>query len=845
MRIGIDYRILAVGRHLIRRGMGRYTQQQLRAVLALDRENEYVLLCGPGAGSDTSQIDPAILAAPNTELRHLPSSTQRAHDDDRATTLERAEAFQAWVATLGLDVFHATAPFLSAEPFLSTFDACPMVATLYDLIPLHYPGHYLATAADRDAYLFALSLVRRATGIIAISDATRRDAALHLGINASEVEIAYPIVDACFHPMTAEEVGQTLAPLTARARIPERFAMTVSFPHHSKNLETLLHAYSLLAPEIRLQLPLVVCCLLDPKGARPVWDMADRLGIADDLVLTGLVTDDELAALYNQATFLVHPSRYEGFGLPVAEAMRCGTPVITTTSSSLPEVGGDAAILVDPDDVDGMAAAMGEVLMDEDRRLGMSARGAIHSQRFGAEQLGRATLAAYQRAEPGPGRARTGPPRPRVAMWTPLPPIESGVADTVAELLDSLAEPCDVEVFVDDGVVPPPALLGRQPVHHFSAFARREEHDGFDAVVYQMGASVLHLYIYGPLQHHPGITVLHDLPWSYVLYADANRRDRPEEFRAELAELEGEGAAAELAILEGEAAADGRELADTAALDFWARHPMLGRMVESSTATIVHAESGAAEVAARYPGASVTAVRLGVGDPYEGWPDPASARKELGLDPSTFCIGVFGIVHPSKRIEACIRALPDVVADDRDVLLLVVGRVLDPTYEHQLRRLAASLGVTNQVRFTGPVTFEEFLAFQIASDVVVNLRSPMVKQWSGTLMRGLAAAKPVVISDVPYWRSLPDDVCPRVTTGAGEVAELVEVLRSLRADDDRRAALSSRARAYFDENGTVARMAAGYLDVIEGVIGSGIVRECPERVADQSRWDELVRGVLG
>src|SRR5436853_416402 len=82
-----------------------------------------------------------------------PSSTQRAHDDDRATTLERAEAFQSWIASLDLDVFHATAPFLAAEPFLSTFDACPMVATLYDLIPLHYPDHYLATAADRDAYL--------------------------------------------------------------------------------------------------------------------------------------------------------------------------------------------------------------------------------------------------------------------------------------------------------------------------------------------------------------------------------------------------------------------------------------------------------------------------------------------------------------------------------------------------------------------------------------------------------------------------------------------------------------------------------------------------------------------
>ncbi|MDQ6928748.1 MAG: glycosyltransferase, partial [Actinomycetota bacterium] len=333
---------------------------------------------------------------------------------------------------------------------------------------------------------------------------------------------------------------------------------------------------------------------------------------------------------------------------------------------------------------------------------------------------------------------------------------------------------------------------------------------------------------------------------SYVLYADANRRKRHNEFRAELAVLEGDDAVEELAKLEREAERAGREAPDSSVTDFWSRHPMLGRIVEASPALIVHAGSGAAELEDRYPAAKrVAVVPLGVGDPIDGTspPETASARRRLGLDSTTFTIGVFGIVHPAKRIEACIQALPELVADDDDVVLLVVGRVLDPEYERALHELARTLGVDHWLRFTGPVAFDTFQAYQVATDVVVNLRSPMVKQWSGTLVRGLAAGKPVVMSDVPYWQSLPADVCLRVTTGDGEVPELVAVLRSLRADTESRGRLSARARSYFEENGTVARMAAGYLDVIEEVVGAPIVRECPGRVADRERWEELVGGV--
>src|SRR5436305_12014322 len=114
---------------------------------------------------------------------------------------------------------------------------------------------------------------------------------------------------------------------------------------------------------------------------------AGQLGVADDLVLTGLVSDQELTTLYNAATLVVHPSRYEGFGLPVVEAMRCGAPVVTTTASSMPEAGGDAAVYVDPDDAYGFATAIQELGADPDRRRSMSERSLAQAAKFDKRQL--------------------------------------------------------------------------------------------------------------------------------------------------------------------------------------------------------------------------------------------------------------------------------------------------------------------------------------------------------------------------------------------------------------------------------------------------------------------------
>jgi glycosyltransferase involved in cell wall biosynthesis len=797
MRVGIDYRILAVGEQLIQRGMGRYTQQQLRALLQVDAENTYVLLCEQDA--DLSLIDPAIRRAANVVVRNGPETT------GDPLSLRSAAEYEDWIDALGIDVYHATTPFLFVEPVLSDFSVCPVVTTFYDLIPLFYPEHYLGAGAGYECYLWALGLVLNANRLLSISEASGADARTHLGRAADRIDVAWPIADDCFRVLPPGQISESLASLRGRIRVPEQFVLTVTYPHYSKNLEALFHAYASLPAGMRLRMPLVVCCHLPPKARAELRGLAQALGFADDLLLTGLVSDEALVGLYNAATMVVHPSRYEGFGLPVVEAMRCGTPVVTTTSSSLPEVGGDAALLVDPDDIAGMAEAIQNVFEDPDLQRDMADRGLRHAQRFNAGQLATATLGCYRRALSPPG-AESNSATARLALWTPLPPQQSGIADYSTELLEGLGSVADVEAFVDEGVVPPVDLAWAHRISSHRAWPRRRRHCAFDVAIYEFGASTYHLYMYEALQRDPGIVVLHDFRWGYVLWSEAVRSGTTEAFRTELAAQEGDEALAEL---------------DEADDQYWNRHPMLGRVADASLALAVHCDAARRELELRYPQARAFTVPMGVSDPFAGTtpPDRDTARAALGLADSTFVVGAFGIVHPAKHLETTIDAFAELLAERPDSLLLVVGRALDPAYERTLAERARSLDVLHAVRFTGHLPTTGLDLHLLAADVVVNLRDAELRQVSAVLQRTAPAGRAAVITDNPWWAEYPDAACERVPNGPGEATAASDALRRLADDTEARTTMAAAARAHFKATSTIAHMTEGYLDVIEAVVG--------------------------
>jgi glycosyltransferase involved in cell wall biosynthesis len=790
--------------------MGRYTQQQLREVLRADPSNEYVVCCP--AGADRGLIDPQVLAAENAVVRALPAALTRPSSGAGDDTLERVELFQAWVERCGLDLFHATTPMVAVEPVLTTFDACPLVATLYDLIPLVFPGDYLSDDLDRDGYMRAVTSLLRAQRLIAISDSARQDAFQYLGIAPDSVDVAYPVADPVFRPVPDEAAAAGLRRLRERLPIPDRYTLAVTHFHHSKNVETLFTAYAMLPPTLRRELPLVLCCAIDEGTTRHMRRFTAGLGIDRDVLVTGMVSDAELAALYASATLVVHPSRYEGFGLPVVEAMRCGTPVVTTTASSLPEVGGGAARLVDPDDARRLAEVIAEVSDDGELRREMTVLGLAAAGRFSADQLAERTLDCYRRAV-APPAARPEPERLRLAIWSPVAPQRSGIADYCAELVDELSASCDIELFVDGGFAPDVALGQRVPVHHFSAYARRNRRRPFDATIYQTGNSRFHWFMFDALRQHPGIVVLHDLAWSQVLYTERQERGQLGEFLVELAVSEGADAARDFLRLD----AIEPSVRERARLEFLDRHPMLSTLIEGSPAQIVHFSACGDEVVAKHPDARVHVVQMGVPDPYRGRPEIeiGAARARLGIPPQTFVLGSFGIVHPVKRLETSLLAVANLLPAIPDLLLLVPGRTASAEYEQHLRQLAHDLGVEGHVRFPGHLSKGELEAHMIATDVVVNLRTPTHQHMSAVVARAVAAGKPIVLSDLPGWSFLSEPCFVKIPVDDRELGALTAAVHALAADPALRGRLSRAARVRFGVQGSARQMAAGYLRVVE------------------------------
>ncbi len=265
---------------------------------------------------------------------------------------------------------------------------CPAVVTVYDLSFKLTPDRFLP--AQR-LYLSAFTAhsCRRARRVIAISESTKRDVVRVFGVPAEKVDVAYPGIDPAFRRLPRAEVEA----FRARKGLPECFILYLGTLEPRKNLSALIHAFSKLqTPNSKLKLILA--------GAVG-WLYDDLFRLVQDLNLTGSVffpgylPAEELILWYNAAAVFAYPSSYEGFGLPVAEALACGRPVVTSNVSSLPEAAGEAARRVAPDDVQALTEALAQALSFDSEQL---ARGPAHAAQFTWAATARATVTSYRRA---------------------------------------------------------------------------------------------------------------------------------------------------------------------------------------------------------------------------------------------------------------------------------------------------------------------------------------------------------------------------------------------------------------------------------------------------------------
>lgn len=282
-----------------------------------------------------------------------------------------------------VDVLHALA---FVAPLVTV---CPFVVTVYDLSFMRFPEAfrpfnrwYLRTFTTRS--------VRRAAAVVTISDSTRRDVIDLLGVAPDKVRTVYCGVDATFQPRPAAEVEA----FRAKHSLPEHFILFLGTLEPRKNVDGLIRAYAAWKQREPTAPPLIIA---GGKGwyYQTIFELVESLNLAGSVYFPGYVPSAELPLWYNAADLLVYPSHFEGFGLPVLEAMACGTPVITSTASSLPEVAGSAARLVASNATAALTGALSEVMSRPDLRFEMRAQGLRQAARFSWDQTARQTVAVY------------------------------------------------------------------------------------------------------------------------------------------------------------------------------------------------------------------------------------------------------------------------------------------------------------------------------------------------------------------------------------------------------------------------------------------------------------------
>lgn len=367
IHIGIDASRVAVA---ARTGTEHYTYELLAALAQLDRHNRYTLYCN---------TRPAALPplGPNFALRVIPLA--------RLWTHARLSAELALRPPSTLFVPAHVLPLGAPLRRLRT------VVTIHDLGYLHFPAAH-TPLHRRYLQLSTWWSARAATHVIAISGATRDDLVRRAGISPAKISVIHHGLAARFRPLEKPAV------LAARARygISAPYFMYIGTVQPRKNLERLIEAFGQLlkanAAEPQPQAPYLVIAGKRGWLTEAIERRAAELGVAGRVVFTGYVADDDVPALLGGALAFVFPSLYEGFGMPVLEAMACGAPVLTSNTSSLPEVAGDAALLVDPADTAAIAAGMARLLREPDLRASLRARGLARAAEFTWQRCAADTL---------------------------------------------------------------------------------------------------------------------------------------------------------------------------------------------------------------------------------------------------------------------------------------------------------------------------------------------------------------------------------------------------------------------------------------------------------------------
>jgi glycosyltransferase involved in cell wall biosynthesis len=798
------------------RGIGRYTLSLVKEMARQRGENE-ILLALNAAYADT--IEPIraafadLLPSDAIKVYEVPSPAgghNAANDARRKVAEGMVEAF---FASLQPDVIFVPSLFeeFGGEAITGVHalhNVIPTAVVLYDLIPLIHQAEYLKDPWMERWYFSKLNHIKRADLLLSISESSGREAKEYLNFPAQAVVNISTACEPCFHPIALNETQRTH--LVTAYGIDRPFIMNTGGTDFRKNIDGLFRAFASLAPSLRntYALALVGREVFDQKNH--FLALAKQAGLQENqLIFTGYVSDADLALLYNACTLLVFPSWHEGFGLPVLEAMACGTAVIAANNSSLPEVVGRQDALFAPRDDADMAAKMAEVLQNAQFRQELERHGLEQAKKFSWTASANRAWAAlsHLQAEHSAQKGAALPPvarRPKLAFVSPLPPEKTGIADYSAELLPELARHYDITVIVQQESVSDAWVQANAAIHD-AAWLREHAHT-FDRVVYQFGNSPFHSHMFDLLAEIPGMVVLHDFYLSWPVWHRDEHGQAPQGWAHAL--LAGHGLSA---VRERMNVTNWPDVVEVVTA-----YPCNLAVLQQALGVVVHSDFSR-QLAMKYYGdhaadgwTVIPLLRQPAQQPYK-----AAGCQILTLPERAFVVCSFGQLDPTKFNRRLLDAwLASPLSKDANSYLVFVGENHGGDYGHDLTNKISNSLAKDRILITGWASDETYRAWLAAADMGVQLRCLSRGETSAAVLDCMNYGMPTVVNAHGSMAELPANAVWLLPDAFSD-AQLIEAMTTLWQDASRRSALGARAKAHILAHHNPRRCADQYAEAIE------------------------------
>jgi glycosyltransferase involved in cell wall biosynthesis len=584
--------------------------------------------------------------------------------------------------------------------------------------------------------------------------------------------------------------------------IHDNYILYVGGIDFRKNIDGALQAFALAKKKHKKtffdETVFKLVCNVSIEEKSRIHQLLKKLEIDDSTVFCGYVSDQELPMLYKRCGVFFFPSLYEGFGLPVLEALSYGCHVLSGNNSSLPEVGGDFVEYCDPSDLDTVSDQLYHSL-----ETGLSESQDIRNERisyshqFNWDKTAITTLEFLSKHKlHKPHNIK------RLAILTPWPNQKSGIAKYVFRLLPEIKKYFDITLFIDDTRIKT-TFLKMDGVTIYSINEYETKHLEFDETIYHLGNSTdFHTEIYKMADKYPGIIELHDtnihIFLQHLSFYSNNTRDK----KYYLTALDYYGEKGKTIR---------QQVENTGTFPDWNEFSMVEHICSRSKHVIVH-NKDAIKKLKQFK--HISYIPLACFEPKQNISDEEKFqfRNKFSVSENSYLISCLGFINKNKRYEKIIEAVARLKHNGYPVHLLFLGESVEN--QDDVYRLARKFKIDENVMITGFLDDENYFNGISASDVIINLRYPSMGESSATLRQSFSYAKPTLISNIDQYRSFPHEAVWKVDVSRYEVDQIYAYLVFLLQNPQIRNALGENGRNLANYNFCVNNVVQLYIHTL-------------------------------